>query len=81
MSRYGFSPDNILTEANPRYGNPNLMGPQGEPWEEIYVTDGDNEAWIQNHSNGHTFTDVDPPVSFGPHYHGPPSFPGHIFYP
>lgn len=46
-----------------QYGrNPNLRGPSGGPSEIVVATDSKgNTVQIDNHTNGHTFTDVDPP--------------------
>jgi len=68
-------------ERKPMYGNnPNLVGPKGEPWETVDITDGTNFATIQHHSNGHRFGDVNPPRIVPGHYHGPGGHP-HIYYP
>ena len=80
--RFGVS----TTEANNYtseevYGrNANLRGPNGEPYNEVKALDvNGNEVTIEDHQWGHTFTDVNPSVYEGPHYHGPNG--EHIFYP
>ena len=80
--RFGVS----TTEANNYtseevYGrNTNLRGPNGEPYNEVKALDvNGNEVTIEDHQWGHTFTDVNPSVYEGPHYHGPNG--EHIFYP
>ncbi len=60
------------------YGqNPTLLGPQGEPWEEIYAYDDNDElVKIEHHANGHYFEDNNTYAL--PHYHGPDG--SHFFY-
>jgi hypothetical protein len=77
--------DVSTTEANnfervEVYGkNPNLRGPKGEPGEVIKTKDvHGKEVEIQHHKHGHTFKDVTPPETEGPHYHGPEG--EHIFH-
>ena len=67
-------------ESVPQFGrNPNLLGPNGEPWGILRVLDVDgNVTEIIHHSNGHLFNDIDPPFFEPPHFHGPDG--EHIFY-
>lgn len=66
-------------ERVPAYGkNPNLKGPDDEPWEVVHTKDvNGNPVKIKNHKWGHTFHDVEPPVREGAHYDAPG---GNIFY-
>ncbi|PJI93544.1 intein [Luteimicrobium subarcticum] len=76
--------DELLVDSRAMYGrNPNLNGPQGEPWEELhaYVDRGEafddlDEIVIEHHANGHYFQDNNTYAL--PHYHGPHG--EHLFY-
>jgi hypothetical protein len=60
------------------YGqNPNLLGPNGEPWEEIDAYDDNGELrTIERHANGHYVADNNTYAL--PHDHGPDG--SHFFY-
>jgi len=69
LERHGIDPSTV--ETTPMYGqNPNLIGPQGQPWEMVRGLNSDGELIeFENHANGHYFDDTD---EFElPHYHGP----------
>jgi len=58
------------SESTPMYGkNKNLLGKKGEPWEQVHVSDGENDATIDGHVNGHHYEDTGEREL--PHYHGP----------
>ena len=63
-----------------------MIGPKGEPWEQIRVAwqtpDGSTGITqrFDHHSNGHRFNDVTPNWVAPPHYHGPDGN-GHYYYP
>jgi len=77
LSRYGIDPATV--ETTQMYGkNPNLLGPQGQPWERVIglTSDGDVIV-IDHHASGHYFSDTN---EFElPHYHGPNG--EHLTYP
>ena len=80
MRAHGLS-DTSTFSVRKMYGqNPNLLGPQGEPWEELDVlneNDPNGEiVTIEHHSNGHYFADNNTYAL--PHYHGPDG--SHFFY-
>lgn len=69
LERHGIDPGSI--EIKTMYGkNSNLLGPRGEPWEEIsgLTSEGDIEPF-GHHANGHFFHDTN--EFERPHYHGP----------
>ncbi len=79
--------DEMAVHAKPQYGNnPNLIGPKGEPWEQVDVMwqnpDGSlgQARDIAHHASGHRFNDRTPPEVAPPHYHGPEGY-GHYYYP
>jgi hypothetical protein len=75
FDRWGADPETI--DIEPKWGkNPNLTGPNGEPWNEVHALDSDAEIVdIPDHANGHAFPDG---TTEGPHFHGPGG--EHIFY-
>lgn len=78
LQRWGGDPDNY--EEIPTWGkNPNLTGPNGEPYSIVQALTEDGEGIVEfdHHSNGHFFSDTG--ESRGPHYHGPKG--EHICYP
>lgn len=60
-----------IFEEIPVYGrNPNLTGPNGEPYSVLHTLDNNGELIeIKHHSNGHEYHDNQ--TSEWPHYHGP----------
>ena len=69
LRRHGVDPSTV--ETTPMYGkNPNLTGPQGQPWEVVRGLDSQGEiVKFEHHANGHFFNDTN---TFElPHYHGP----------
>ncbi|MDO5068121.1 MAG: DUF6531 domain-containing protein [Propionibacteriaceae bacterium] len=82
----GIDPDDMVVDVTLRRDGRNLVGPKGEPWEEIEVAwqnpDGSTgiASEIYHHSNGHRFTDKTPNWVAPPHYHGPGGY-GHYYYP
>jgi len=69
--------DPDLVEETPVYGqNPNMLGPNGEPWTRITAINDDGDlVEIQEHP-AHFFEDN--ATQFGPHYKGPDGF--HYFW-
>jgi hypothetical protein len=57
--------------VTPVYGkNPNLTGPQGQPWEIVRGLNAEgNVVEIDHHASGHFFSDTNEYEE--PHYHGP----------
>ncbi|WP_345372942.1 Hint domain-containing protein, partial [Promicromonospora umidemergens] len=76
LDAHGVS-DKSLVDSYTMYGpNPNLKGPQGQPWEQLEAIDDSGRlVQIEHHSNGHFFKDTNEYAL--PHYHGPE---GHYFY-
>jgi RHS repeat-associated protein len=77
LDSHGVS-DHSMVEAHPKYGkNPNLNGPNNEPWEELHaINDEGDLVVIDHHASGHWFKDNN---TFSlPHYHGPSG--EHFFY-
>ncbi len=76
LDAYGV-PDKSLVDTHVMYGpNPNIRGPQGQPWEQLEaIDDSGNLVKIDHHANGHYFADTNEYAL--PHYHGPE---GHYFY-
>ncbi|MFH9083690.1 RHS repeat-associated core domain-containing protein [Streptomyces sp. NPDC017673] len=71
--------DESLVETRTIYGknNPNLRGPNGEPWEQLDAVNDEGElVTIDHHANGHYFEDNNTYAL--PHYHGPNG--EHYFY-
>ena len=69
LARHGIDPSTV--EVTAMYGkNPNLLGPQGQPWELISGLDSSGEIIrFEHHPSGHFFSDTN---EFElPHYHGP----------
>jgi hypothetical protein len=69
LERHGIDPSTV--ETTPMYGkNPNLVGPEGQPWERVRGLTLDGElVEFEHHANGHFFGDTN---EFElPHYHGP----------
>jgi RHS repeat-associated protein len=69
LERHGIDPSTVETTS--MYGrNPNLIGPQGQPWEMVRGLNADGELIeFEHHANGHFFDDTN---EFElPHYHGP----------
>jgi hypothetical protein len=71
LERYGIDPGSV--EIIKMYGkDPNLIGPQGQPWEMISGLDAEgNIIEFENHANGHIFDDISPNEFELPHYQGP----------
>jgi hypothetical protein len=76
LDAYGVS-DKSLVDTHVMYGsNPNIKGPQGQPWEQLEAFDDSGRlVKIDHHANGHYFKDTNEYAL--PHYHGPE---GHYFY-
>lgn len=77
LVRHGIDPSTV--EITTMYGkNPNLLGPQGQPWEMVRGLNSDGELiQFEHHANGHFFGDTN---EFElPHYHGPDG--EHLTYP
>jgi hypothetical protein len=68
IERHGIDPSTVETEL--KYGKkPNLLGPDGKPWEVVRGLNEDGDiVEFQHHSNGHNFDDGTFEL---PHYHGP----------
>jgi len=69
LQRHGIDPSTI--EVKLMYGkNPNLVGPQGEPWEIVRGLNSEGKVIeVPHHANGHFFEDAN---EFElPHYEGP----------
>jgi hypothetical protein len=77
LQAYGVS-DTSTVEVRTMYGkNPNLIGPNGEPWYQFDAINDDGDlVTIDNHANGHYFEDNNTYAL--PHYHGPDG--SHFFY-
>ncbi|MBT2492121.1 RHS domain-containing protein [Streptomyces sp. ISL-96] len=77
MRRYDIEDPSML-ERTPAYGkNPNLTGPNGEPWEIITAIDSRGRiVEFHHHANGHYFKDKEEWAL--PHYHGPSG--EHVYY-
>jgi hypothetical protein len=77
LQAHGVS-DTSTVEVRTMYGkNPNLTGPNGEPWYQLDAINGDGDlVTIDNHANGHYFKDNNTYAL--PHYHGPDG--SHYFY-
>ncbi|MGE9759247.1 hypothetical protein ACQP6U_17870, partial [Acinetobacter baumannii] len=77
LESHGIDPTTV--EVTKMYGkNPNLVGPNGQPWEMVSGLDKDGDIIeFQHHANGHYFEDKN---QFElPHYHGPNG--EHLTYP
>jgi hypothetical protein len=77
LEAYGVPADAPIDMRTVYGKNPNLLGPKGQPWEQLDTLDSEgNLITVDHHANGHFFTDNN--TWSLPHYHGPNG--EHFFY-